>query len=34
MSNSFDAKTTISVHGSEYEIFSLKVLESEYDISR
>ena len=34
MSNSFDAHTTISVHGSEYEIFSLKALESEYDISR
>jgi len=34
MSNSFSARTDISVDGTEYEIFSLKALESGYGISR
>ncbi len=34
MGNSFNAQSSISVDGTEYEIFSLKVLESEYKVSR
>jgi len=34
MSNSFSARSNIQVDGAEYEIFSLKALESEYRISR
>ena len=34
MSNSFSARSNISVDGTEYEIFSLKTLASEHNISR
>ncbi len=34
MSNSFNARSNLTVDGTEYEIFSLKALESEYNISR
>jgi len=34
MTDHFNARTALNVDGKEYEIFSLKALEPEYDISR